>query len=87
MRGGCGRVPLIEMIDHAMRPVWILLGCLLLALLALAGPAGAVPVVTLKLEPVPIPGQPHTGYILGHGAALEAEYRISGTEYGGFPHR
>lgn len=68
-----------------MRPVSILLGCLLLVMLAVAGTAGAVPVVTLKLEPVPIVGQPHTGYILGHGAALEAEYRISGTEYGGFP--
>jgi hypothetical protein len=68
-----------------MRPVSMLLGFLVAAVLALAGNAGAVPVVTLKLEPVPIAGQPHTGYILGHGAALEAEYRISGHEYGGFP--
>jgi hypothetical protein len=32
-------------------------------------------------------GVPHTGNILsaGAGAALKAEYKISGTEYGGFP--
>ena len=34
---------------------------------------------------MPIPGFPHTGNILGAGAALKAEYTISGTEYGGFP--
>lgn len=50
-----------------------------------AAVAGATPVVTFKAKPVPIPGYPHTGFILGAGAALEAEYTISGTEYGGFP--
>jgi hypothetical protein len=49
------------------------------------GSAGATPRVTFKALPVPIPGFPHTGYILGAGAALQAEYEISGTEYGGFP--
>jgi hypothetical protein len=47
--------------------------------------AMATPVVRFKAEPVPIPGFPHTGFIRGAGAALEAEYEISGTEYGGFP--
>jgi hypothetical protein len=58
---------------------------LLAAALALPGAASAVPVVTLKALPVPIAGHPHTGYILGAGSALEAEYTITGTEYGGFP--
>jgi hypothetical protein len=62
-----------------------LFATLVAATTALSATAGATPVVTLKALPVPIPGQPHTGYILGHGAALEAEYKISGTEYGGFP--
>jgi hypothetical protein len=55
-----------------------------LALLT-AAPAGAAPTVHFKAEPVPIPGYPHTGFILGAGTALIAEYQISGTEYGGFP--
>jgi hypothetical protein len=53
--------------------------------LALAPVAAATPTVTFKAKPVPIPGYPHTGFILGAGTALEAEYHISGTEYGGFP--
>lgn len=56
-----------------------------LAVLALAASAQAGPVVHLKVVPVPLPGHPHTGYILGQGTALIAEYEISGTEYGGFP--
>jgi hypothetical protein len=55
------------------------------AILPLPATATAAPVVTFKAEPVPIAGFPHTGFILGAGAALEAEYHISGTEYGGFP--
>jgi hypothetical protein len=55
------------------------------ALLAAPGSATATPVVTFKAKPVPLPGYPHTGFILGAGTALEAEYEISGTEYGGFP--
>ena len=39
----------------------------------------------VQSPPVPIPGFPHTGFILGAGTALIAEYEISGTEYGGFP--
>ncbi|HEX5224483.1 MAG TPA: hypothetical protein VFW29_05080 [Solirubrobacteraceae bacterium] len=57
----------------------------LVGALAFAGSAGAAPTVHLRAEPVPIPGFPHTGYILGHGAALKAEYRIEGHEYFGFP--
>lgn len=55
------------------------------ATLLLTATAGAAPTVTLKALPLPILGHPGTGYILGHGAALQAEYRISGHEYGGFP--
>jgi hypothetical protein len=58
---------------------------LALALLALAGTAQAAPTVTLKAEAVPIPGFPHTGNIYGAGAAVKAEFTITGTEYGGFP--
>ncbi|MGO9248392.1 MAG: hypothetical protein ACLP7W_07325, partial [Solirubrobacteraceae bacterium] len=47
--------------------------------------ASAAPTITLKAKAVPIPGFPHTGNILGAGAALQTEFTISGTEYGGFP--
>jgi hypothetical protein len=63
-----------------------------LGLAALAAPAlaSAAPTVTLKSIAVPIPKPgggtyPGTGNIYGAGAALETEYHISGTEYGGFP--
>jgi hypothetical protein len=49
-----------------------------------SGSALGVPVVTLKVKPVPIAGFKGTGNCLGCGAAVEAEYKISGTEYGGF---
>jgi hypothetical protein len=61
-----------------------ILGLALLAL-TLPGIAAATPTVTFKAKAVPIPGFPHTGNIFGKGAAFEAEYNISGTEYGGFP--
>ena len=53
--------------------------------LALPARASAAPTVTFKAQAVPIPGFPHTGNILGAGAAVQAEYTITGTEYGGFP--
>jgi hypothetical protein len=53
--------------------------------LALTSVASAAPTVTFKAKAVPIPGFPHTGNILGAGTAIQAEYKISGTEYGGFP--
>jgi hypothetical protein len=61
-----------------------ILGMALLAL-ALPGMAAATPTVKFRAAAVPIPGFPHTGNIFGAGAAVEAEYNISGTEYGGFP--
>ena len=48
-------------------------------------PAGAAPTLTLGASFTPIPGFPHTGAILGAGAAVELELGISGTEYGGYP--
>jgi hypothetical protein len=62
--------------------------CLAVLGLAVRGPsasASAAPTITMKAVAVPIPGFPHTGNILGAGAALKTEYTISGTEYGGFP--
>jgi hypothetical protein len=56
-----------------------------LAVLALPGVASAVPTVSFKARAVPIAGFPHTGNILGAGAAVQAEYTISGTEYDGSP--
>jgi len=58
-----------------------------LAAIALALPSFAVatPVVTFKAKAVPIAGFPHTGNLKGAGAAVQAEYTISGTEYGGYP--
>lgn len=67
---------------HRARDAWTVA---LLALAVFVAPAVAAPTVSFKAKPVPIPGYPHTGFILGAGAALEAEYKIEGTEYGGFP--
>jgi len=68
-----------------MRRAFICLATLGLAGLGLTSLASATPVVTFKATAVPIPGYPHTGNILGAGAALQSEFTISGTEYGGFP--
>jgi hypothetical protein len=54
-------------------------------LLSLAGVASATPEVKFKAKAVPIPGYPETGNIYGAGAAVEAEYLITGTEYEGSP--
>jgi hypothetical protein len=71
-----------------------LLGLCVLGLLALPATASARPVVTLKAAAVPVPlnpanpnspTYPGTGDILGAATALEAEYKIEGTEYGGAP--
>jgi hypothetical protein len=60
----------------------------------MAPAALARPVVAFKIAPVPVlvdPSNPHggtypdTGNIFGAGAAGEAEWKISGTEYGGAP--
>jgi hypothetical protein len=61
-----------------------LLGCL--AALGLPAAASAAPAVTLVARAVPIPGFPHTGNILGAGAAVEFKFTIKGTEStGGVP--
>ncbi len=68
-----------------MRRASTCLAVLGVALFALPGIASAAPTVTFKAKAVPIPGFPHTGNILGAGAAVQAEYTISGTEYAGSP--
>jgi hypothetical protein len=68
-----------------MRRISTCLAVLGLAVLGLSASASAAPTVTLKAVAVPIKGFPGTGNILGAGAAVQAEYTISGTEYGGFP--
>lgn len=64
-------------------PTW----CIAIGLGVSAVPAvaSARPTVTIKGEAVPIPGFPHTGNILGAGAAVHGEARISGSEYAGAP--
>lgn len=52
---------------------------------ALSASAAAAPTLRLKTKAVPIPGFPGTGDILGAGAVIQVEGKISGTEYGGFP--
>jgi len=56
-----------------------------LALLALPGAALALPSISIKAQIIPIPGFAHTGNILGAGAGVKAEVKITGNEYGGFP--
>jgi hypothetical protein len=68
-----------------MRRISTCLAVLGLAVLGLSATATAAPTITLKAKAVPIPHFPHTGNILGAGAALQTEFTITGTEYGGFP--
>ena len=68
-----------------MRRASICLAALSLTMAALVGMAVAAPTVKIRGRAVSIPGFPHTGNILGAGAAVHAEVHISGTEYGGFP--
>jgi hypothetical protein len=56
-----------------------------LALSAAPAAVSAAPTVEVTGRAVPIPGFSHTGNILGAGAAVEAQVKISGTEYGGYP--
>jgi hypothetical protein len=62
-------------------------GCLAVsaAALAAAGSAWAVPQVSFTARSLAIAGSPNTGNIAGAGEAVELEFGISGTEYGGFP--
>ena len=68
-----------------MRKIVTLPVLLALLILALPAAASAAPKVTFKARAVPIPGFRGTGNILGAGAALQVEYTIRGSEYGGFP--
>jgi hypothetical protein len=61
------------------------LAVLTAALLAVPTAALAVPTVTFKALAVPIHGFPGTGNIYGAGAAVKAEYAITGSEYFGSP--
>ena len=68
-----------------MRRVPIHIALLALVALALPAAASAAPTVKIKAQIVPITGYRGTGDILGAGAAVQGEVKISGTEYGGFP--
>jgi hypothetical protein len=63
----------------------IALALSILAALVLPAAVSATPVVKIKGKAVPIPGFPHTGNILGAGAAVQAELTIFGSEYAGAP--
>lgn len=61
-----------------------------LAVLGLPAAASAAPTVTFKAKAVPIPKPgggtwPHTGNILGAGAAVEANFVLTGSGYGATP--
>jgi hypothetical protein len=61
-----------------------LLGCI--GALGLPAAASAAPKVTLVAKAIPLKGFPHTGNILGAGAAVEFKITIKGTEStGGVP--
>ncbi len=61
-----------------MRRASTCLAVLGLAVLGLPATASAAPTVTLKAKAVPIPGFPHTGNILGAGAAREGRIHDHG---------
>jgi hypothetical protein len=68
-----------------MRRALIAQGLSVMLSLAFVSAVSAAPTATLKMTPLPIPGFPGTGDILGAGAEVEVQVTISGTEYGGFP--
>ena len=68
-----------------MRRASTCLAVLGLAVLGLRQPRRGARRSRFKAKAVPIPGFPHTGNILGAGAALKLEYTITGTEYDGLP--
>ncbi len=68
--------------------------CLAIAAVGFPAAAGAAPLVSVKARVLPVlinPASsksktyPKTGNILGAGASVETTFKISGTEYGGFP--
>jgi hypothetical protein len=84
VRGGSSPMP------NAIRVGVLGFAALGLPIAATATPTAAT--LTVKGVPIPVnpsvaggPTYPGTGNTLGAGTAVEAEYKISGTEYGGFP--
>jgi len=73
------------MSSAASRGTSTLLAVLGLAVLpGLSATASAAPTITsFRIAAIPIPGFPHTGNILGAGAAIRGHTSISGTEYSG----
>src|ERR1700691_2817617 len=80
---GCRRAPRRRTPAGSRGVLAACLATLLLSALVLAPGAGAAPAVTFKVKPLPIPGFPGTGNILGAGAEVVVQDTISGTEYGG----
>jgi hypothetical protein len=82
---------------HSRPPVSRLvsiLACLAAVAMALPTASLAAPKVTVTAKVLPVPinpasakskTYPKTGNILGAGASVETKFKISGTEYGGFP--
>lgn len=68
-----------------MRRLPTYLAVLVAIVIALPGAACAAPGVAFKASFVPIRGYRRTGNIFQAGAILHAVYKITGTEYGGFP--
>ena len=68
-----------------MRRAFSCIAALAVALMAVPAVASALPAVTFKAKAVPISGFPNTGNKLGAGAADQAQFTISGTEYLGSP--
>jgi hypothetical protein len=74
--------------------VMSILAVLAVATVGLPAAASAAPTVSVKAKVLPVPinpaspkskSYPGTGNILGAGASVETQFKISGTEYGGFP--
>jgi hypothetical protein len=83
---GLSGVAIVKQERSSMRRLSAFLTVLGLCALAPPGIVSAAPRVTFKAAVVPIVGFPHTGNVLGAGAAVQIEYTISGTESrGGVP--
>ncbi len=61
------------------------LAALAVVTLGASATAWGAPTITLKTKALPVAGVPGTGNVLGAGAAIQVQYAISGTEYGGSP--
>jgi hypothetical protein len=77
-----------------IRPKISILAYLAVTAVGLPAAAQAAPLVSVKAKVLPVPvnpasaksrNYPKTGNILGAGASVETQIKISGTEYGGFP--